>query len=197
MGATLAEQHMASIHKAVADNTIPPGTLVALDFAGIEAVNGSYIKGTALWLLTCGQLSVANPDAVIAPRHYADPRPFDLFVCVAGLSAEVKLEFQEFLKPRGLPLLFARALKRDQIKEAVLLGHLDPVLRLTLNAVTTQGSCTAPELHNMFPEQKVTATAWNNRLDDLHTLRLVRRTRVGRVWKYEPLTKKIIWESHS
>ena len=194
LGATLADQHMTPIHKSVANGTIPPGTLVVLDFTKLDAVNGSYIKGTALWLLTCGQLSTGNPQKVIAPRHAADPRPYDLFVCVAGLSPEVQLEFQEFLKPRGLPLLFARVLKGDVVKEAVLLGHLDSALRFSLDAVTKYGSCTAPQLYKLFPEQDVTVTAWNNRLNDLHALRLVRRTRAGRGWEYKPLTKKIVWE---
>ena len=52
LGATLADQHMTPIHKSVANGTIPPGTLVVLDFTKLDAVNGSYIKGTALWLLT-------------------------------------------------------------------------------------------------------------------------------------------------
>jgi hypothetical protein len=194
LGATIAEQHMTAIHKTVANGTLPPGTLVVLDFAKLKAVNGSYIKGTALWLLTCGQLSTGNLQKAIAPRHAADPRPCDLFVCVAGLSPEVELEFQEFLKPRGLPLLFARILKGDAVKEAVLLGHLDSALRSTLDAVTKYGSCTAPQLYKLFPEQNITVTAWNNRLNDLHSLRLVRRTRAGRGWEYKPLTEKIVWE---
>ena len=193
LGATLAELHMAVIHKAVAAGTIPAGTLVILDFEKIGAVNGSYIKGTASWLLTCGQLSSGNTQNIIPPRHVADPRPYDLFVCVTGLSPELVTEFQDFLKPRLLPLLFAKKLAGGAVQEALLLGHLDPALRFTLNAVTDKGTSTAPQLHEMFPEQKITVTAWNNRLNDLHSLRLVRRTRVGRGLEYSPLTKIILW----
>jgi hypothetical protein len=193
LGATLAELHMVAVHKAVADGTIPPGTLVILDFEKIGAVNGSYIKGTASWLLTCGQLSSGNTENIVPPRHVADPRPYDLFVCVTGLSPELVTEFQEFLKPRLLPLLFAKKLAGGAVQEALLLGHLDPALRFTLNAVTNNGTCTAPQLHEMFPDQKITVTAWNNRLNDLHSLRLVRRVRVGRSLEYSPLTKNILW----
>jgi hypothetical protein len=193
LGATLAELHMAAVHKGVSEGSIPPGTLVVLDFERMAAVNGSYIKGTAFWLLKCGQLSSGNSENIIPPRHVADPRPYDLFVCVAGLSPEVMMEFQEFLKPRGLPLLFAKKLGSGTVNEAVLLGHLDPALRFTLNAVIKQGTCTAPQLHELFPDQKITVTAWNNRLNDLHSLRLVRRARVGRGIEYSSLTKNIIW----
>ncbi len=193
LGATLAELHMAAVHKAVTEGTIPGGTLVVLDFEKMRAVNSSYIKGTAFWLLKCGQLSAGDSENTIPPRHTADPRPYDLFVCVTGLSADLIAEFQEFLKPRGLPLLHAKKIAGEAVSEAILLGHLDPALRLTLNAVTEQGTCTAPQLHELFPDQKITVTAWNNRLNDLHSLRLVRRIRVGRGLEYSPLTKIITW----
>lgn len=184
---------MAAVHKGVAEGTIPSGTLVVLDFGKMRAVNGSYIKGTAFWLLKCGQLSAGNSENIIPPRHVADPRPYDLFVCVTGLSSDLITEFQEFLKPRGLPLLFAKKIKSGAVDEAILLGHLDPALRFTLNAMTEKGTSTAPQMHELFPDQKITVTAWNNRLNDLHSLRLVRRTRVGRGLEYSPLTESIIW----
>jgi hypothetical protein len=194
LGATLAELHMVAVHKGVSEGTIPPGTLIVLDFERMVAVNGSYIKGTAFWLLKCGQLSCSgNSENIIPPRHTADPRPYDLFVCVSGLSPEVMTEFQEFLKPRGLPLLYAKKFAGGTVNEAIMLGHLDPALRFTLNAMTKQGICTAPQLHELFPDQKITVTAWNNRLNDLHSLRLVRRARVGRGLEYNPITNNIIW----
>ena len=194
LGATLAEQHMTSAQAGISDGTLVPGSLVVLNFGGIQAVNASYIKGTALWLLTCGQLFVNNPDTTTVPRHQADPRPYDLYVCVTGLCDEVKVEFQEFLKPRGLPILFAQRLKGERIDQGVLLGSIDPALRFTMDAVTRQTRVTAPELHGDFPNEKITVTAWNNRLNNLHALRLVRRFRAGRAWEYESLTRKIVWE---
>jgi hypothetical protein len=194
LGASLAEQHMESVQTAVAESKISPGSLVVLDFSGIDTVNGSYIKGTAFWLWTCGQLSASNLAVVSAPRHPADPRSCDIYVAVAGLSAEVTVEFQEFLKPRRLPLLSARQLKGGLIDEAVLLGHLDPVLTFALKAAMHRGAVTAPEMYRSFPDEDVTVTAWNNRLNELHALRLLRRVRAGRAWKYEPVVNKIIWE---
>jgi len=129
----------------------------------------------------------------ITGRNYEEPSPFDIFVCISGLSDEVRVEFQEFLQPRGLPLLFAQGQAGQCIGEAVLLGHLDAALRFTLEAVVKDKRTTAPGLHLQYPEEKVTVTAWNNRLNDLHALRLVRRIRAGRSWEYESLTKKIKW----
>ena len=199
LGATAGEQHMLSVYRGVAQGTIPPGSCILLDFDGITGVNGSYIKATALWVLTCGQLSVTNSGSLSSPvpRHEADPRPYDLFVCVTELTPELEVEFQEFLKPRRLPLLYAQRVRNDCVEEATLLGHLDATLALTLKAAGQHGTVTAPELHRAFPRDEVTVTAWNNRLNDLHALRLVRRIRAGRAWKYESVAKKIVWESHS
>ena len=199
LGATAGEQHMQSVYRGVAQGTISPGSCIVLDYDGIIGVNGSYIKATALWILTCGQLSVTNSGSLASPvpRHEADPRPYDLFVCITGLTTELEVEFQEFLKPRRLPLLYAQRLRGDSVEEARLLGHLDSTLALTLKAAGQHGTVTAPELHRAFPRDKVTVTAWNNRLNDLHALRLVRRIRAGRAWKYESVAKRIVWESHS
>jgi hypothetical protein len=94
-------------------------------------------------------------------------------------------------------LLNATRLRHDSVEEAKLLGHLDSTLAFTLRAAGQQGTVTAPELHRAFPRDKVTVSAWNNRLNDLLALRLVRRIRAGRAWRYEPVARKILWESHS
>ena len=193
-GATLAEQHLAKAVRAFTEGAVAPGSLIMLDFTGIKAVNGSYIKGTALWMLTCGKLFASNSDLPATPRHITDARPLDIYPCVTGLTAEVEAEFQEFFKPRGLPLLFARRVSRVGVEDAVLLGHLDPALKFTLNALTKLQKATAPQLHERFPDERITVTAWNNRLNDLYALRLVRRIRAGRSWEYETLTKTLKWE---
>lgn len=196
LGATVGERHMQSVYRRVAQGAILPGSCIVLDYAGITGINGSYIKATALWVLTCGQLSATSsaPLASPVPRHEADPRPCDLFICVTGLSPDLEVEFQEFLKPRRLPLICALRLQDDSVEEAKLLGHLDPTLAFTLKAAGQHDMVTAPELHRTFPGDKVTVTAWNNRLNDLHVLRLVRRIRAGRAWKYGPVAKRIVWE---
>lgn len=194
LGATLAEQHMASVAKAVAEGNLPQGSLVLLDFSGMEAVNASYIKGTAFWLMMCGQMSTRPIESHLSPRHSSDPRPYDLYVCVAGLATDLVEEFQEFLKPRGLPLFHARRVKGEEVEEARLLGHLDPALLQTLKLLSSQGRATAPQLHEANPAEAVTVTAWNNRLNDLNGLRLVRRFRAGRAWEYATIARRILWE---
>src|SRR6478609_1442897 len=97
-------------------------------------------------------------------------------------------------KPRGLPLLCGKKMRNDLITEGTVVGHLDPALRATLSAVTKRATATAPLLHNEHPNEKITVTAWNNRLNDLYQLRLVRRVRAGRTWEYHSLAKELVWE---
>lgn len=190
---------MQSVYQGVAHKTIAPGSCIVLDYDGITGINASYIKATALWVFTCGHLSVSSPlfFQTQVSRYEDNPCPYDLFICVTGLNLDLEAEFQEILKTRRLPLLNGLRIHNDSIEEAEMLGHLDPTLSLTLKAVTQLGNVTAPELHQAFPQDKVTVTAWNNRLNDLHALRLVRRIRAGRAWKYEPVAKKVLWGLHS
>lgn len=185
---------MEAVAEKVASGALPTGSLVLLDFSGITAVNASYIKGTAFWLLTCGQLSTRPMALTLSPRHPADPRPYDVYVSVVGLEPDLVEEFQEFLKPRGVPLLLASRLDGECIEEARLLGHLDPALTHTLKLLVQHERATAPQLHEAGSPEGVTVTAWNNRLNDLIGLRLVRRIRFGRAWQYESIARTILWE---
>jgi hypothetical protein len=193
LGATLGEQHMAFIQRQVADRSLPEGTTVILDFTGVPAVNGSYIKATAYWLFLCGKLSaVRNPQDFVS-RHLSDPRPYEVFMAVAGLDPEVEEEFVDFFQTRQAPLLVARQWEGESIASASLMGHLEPALKATLSALLKGSGGSAPALHAAHPGEKVTVTAWNNRLSDLYALRLVRRARVGKVWEYQPIAKEIAY----
>jgi hypothetical protein len=186
IGATLGAQHMENLYKSIASKTLPLGEIVILNFKGIEQVNGSYIKSTALWLFLCGRMAVIPQMTATPPRHFADLRPYDLYIVVSCLSAEVRDEFDDFLKHRNFPMLLATRYDSNQIEEATLLGHLDATLKKTFEALLKHKAATAPRLYDLYQSEKITVTAWNNRLNDLHSLRLVRRVRSGRSWEYQP-----------
>jgi len=134
--------------KAFAEGSLPPGSLIVLDFSGIEAVNGSYIKGTALWLLTCGQMSTRPMESNLSPRHPADPRPYDVYVSVAGVYSRPCDRVSRI--PEGhesFPSCLLVASRARSSRIASLLGHLDSTLSLTLKALTKQETSTAPELY--------------------------------------------------
>src|ERR1039457_5279869 len=166
LGATLGARHMENIYQAIAKQTIPAGEIVIFNFKGIEQVNGSYIKTTALWVFLCGQMAVNMPKASIPPRHVGDLRPYDLYVAVSHLSDDVRGEFNDFLQPRRIPMLLANRFSDKQIEEATLLGHWDDALRMTLEALVKHKAATAPLLYDLYhPTENITVTAWNNRLN--------------------------------
>jgi hypothetical protein len=76
-------------------------------------------------------------------------------------------------------------------RRAKLVGDLDPGQRTTLEAVLEVGEVTGAELERRRPGEKIRATAWNNRLKDLHEKRLLRRQRRGREQVYAPVVKEI------
>lgn len=99
----------------------------------------------------------------------------------------------DFFRSRQAPIVIATKWKDSEVFAAVVEGHLDNALLMTLSALSLERAATAPLLHAKHPSEKITVTAWNNRLNDLHALRLVRRQRNGRVWDYEPLAQNITY----
>jgi hypothetical protein len=77
------------------------------------------------------------------------------------------------------------------IKRAALVGSLDPAQRSTLDAVMEVGEVTGAELERQKPDVEIRATAWNNRLRDLHERRLLRRSKRGREQVYFPVVEAI------
>jgi hypothetical protein len=191
VGATLGEEHLAGIRKALADGRLADGSLVVLDLEGIEATNGSYLRATALWLLRCGQLTVRPDDLLTGTNDPKSPRPYDLYCALANVVGEVAQEVEDFFNARPIPILIARKLSADRIDSATLAGNLEPVLRKTLSLLSQSGAVSASDLHSRFKREGISVTAWNNRLADLCALRLIRRQRQGKQWIYEPITKEI------
>lgn len=193
LGASLAEQHLSALRTAIEKYTVPNGTLVILDFKGIQSTNGSYIKASAYWVYLCGQLSTRPDLSDLIGSRSTDPKPYDLYCAVANLSPEVEAEFDEFFGSRGLPFLIATKWNDEKVHSARIGGGIEPTLQRSLTCLLSMGKASAPEMHSRYPNENITVTAWNNRLSDLHALRLVRRVRNGRQWEYQPVTGGLIY----
>lgn len=189
-GATMGEAHRAPLvceleADPIARDLDGPGEIVVLDFDGIESATASYLKATLLWLLgRSGSAASSVPDAANAPLN--------VYPVVAGLNAEVSGELDELLRGHGRSCLELVRMVGDEILSARLRGPLDKTLRETLAILTEAGCATATELHQRYPQERpITVTAWNNRLSDLTTRRLARRTRQGRQWLYQALSREV------
>lgn len=161
-------QHFGLLCAALGEEK--PGSVVVLDFAGVEDVSASWIAAALLPLLVWS----ATPE-------------IDLYPVLAGvLGGEKKWEdeFELVANRAGVNFL---AVVPGAAGRGQVLGDLDPILVNTLRAVQKHREVTGASLKRLIPGENIGATAWSNRLKDLHTNRLVRRTTRGREQLYTPV----------
>lgn len=187
-GATLGQKHIELLRKRIQNGA---DEIVIVDFSGIESATASYLKATIVWLIQSARLALTNGVNHGAPHGPHDPIPLSIYPVVAGLGADVREELDAVLP--GYRLTCLETLKRSErrIQTAVIHGPLDHALQDTLRALTECGSGTASSLHKRFPDRKISITGWNNRLADLHMLRLAMRRKEGRQWLYEPVAAEV------
>ena len=191
LGATLGQDFLSKFDSEI-DRASEEELAFVLDLTGVEDVNGSFLKATAYWALQCGQAEVrriARDD----PAPWAI-RPLKLFPAVTGCSNEVADEVNEFFSGRGVPILHLQKAKDGKKLRSRVLGALDPVLARTLASLTAIGAGTAAELASRSDES-ISINGWNNRLADLHLLRLATRVRQGKFLIYTSTSDSIsIWD---
>ena len=162
-GRLLGRRHFGQACELLAET--PTGGMIVLDFSGVEMMTGSW----------------ANEMIVPLYKWAADPNN-DLFPILRNLKPRWDEELQLLADWNQQCYLWAEGPEG----RATLIGSLDPSLRRTLDAVLRSRQITGAELERKFPEEGVGATAWNNRLKDLHTKRLLVRTKRGREQVYSP-----------
>jgi hypothetical protein len=147
-----------------------PGGVVFLDFSDVEDLSASWVAAALPPLLTWA----ATPETELYP------------VLVGVLGNEKKWEDEFELVANRAGINFLAALPATTAQGRVL-GDLDPILMKTLQAVQTHREVTGAGLKRLHPNEGIGATAWSNRLKDLHTKRLLRRATHGREQLYTPV----------
>jgi hypothetical protein len=186
-GATLGQDHIRPLRERIHSSD---EEVVVLDFSGIESATASYLKATIIWLIQCGRSST-RIRRNSAPYGAHDPIPLAIYPAVIGLTNDVREELDAVLPGYRLPCLEVLRLSRGKILRAALHGPLDEALSDTLSALTQSGSGTASSLCELYPDRKIMTTGWNNRLADLHELRLATRKKEGRQWVYKPVAVEV------
>ena len=172
-----------------------------LDLEEVAAINASFLKATVFWAFQCGQAEARKEHAASTERWSI--RPLRLFPIVSKCTGEVKEEVDEFFRGRNCPLL-----QLGEKDNATVLGALDAALDPFVGTGTTclaamnagrrsllsaAGEATAAHLAAQGQE-KISINGWNNRLADLHVLRLATRRREGKFWIYSPAENGVaIW----
>ena len=166
------------------------GFIVVVDFSGIELATASYVKATVLWLALCGRLYAGALSAVEQRSlHGSSVEPLNVFPVVFGANEDVQHEIDEVFARRNLPCLVANSMIGDLIRVGRVLGEIEPAAARTIAALAGFSEATAEDLHEKWPGEGVNITAWNNRLSGLHRIRVARRRKQGKTWKYQPLAK--------
>lgn len=168
-GRLLGRKHYGQACEILADT--PTGDVVVLDFGGVELMTGSW----------------ANEMIVPLYKWASDPRN-DLFPILRNLKGRWDEELQLLAEWNQQFYLWARDGRTDRAR---LIGVPDPGQRRTLEAVLRSGAITGAELERRHPEEGVGATAWNNRLKDLHAKRLLTRVKRGREQVYSPVVGEV------
>jgi hypothetical protein len=190
-GATLAQEHLSRLLPSIA-NLNGESAVFLLNLSDATSVTGSYLRATVYWAFLCGQADVQG----IPKASHVDPwsvRPMPLFPVVFGGSAEVIDDVHDFFRVRNLPILHITKRTKSALKVGQLLGSLDAFLTSTLFSLAKLREGTAAELAEKSSES-ITVNAWSNRLADLFLLRLVKRNRSGKFWRYSPTVQEItLW----
>jgi hypothetical protein len=169
-GATLGS---AVRSRAIAETSGMTDEILFLDFSGIDAATGSFLREAILGL---------RDSDLIASRNLA--------VAVANPSELVAEEFGELLSRVRDVVLCCRLGADETPSNPFLLGALEDAQRRALAAVLKAGSTDAATLAAMPRSEgdpdKIGATGWNNRLASLAAKGILRETRRGRTKTYRP-----------
>ncbi len=149
----------------------PPGDTVVLDWGGIEIATASYFGATLVALL---RMAMAGE--------------LDRYFIVTNLNRTCLDELKLVLEYQGLVVLLGDW-KGGHIRKVQVLGTLESPYAATLEAVQKLLCASATELHQGQQGGAVIGkTGWINRLSNLHRLRLIRKERVGREYKFHALS---------
>lgn len=164
---------------------------VYLDFSDIEDATPSYIKATVLALHQCGRRFMK---AITLDEHVDTAelsQPLNIIVAVLNASLHVQECIHEVFARRGFAVLAGAQLFNDRIEDAVVLGRLDEKIFETLQRACGFDEFQASNLLEKDNPTEPGVTGWNNRLAELHRLRLLQRRTDGRTNRFKSFANKV------
>ena len=166
------------------------GLVVAVDLAKVSLATTSYIKAGLLPLFFSGQRYADHVGSGLTDT--GDVPALNLYPVFCNVDDEVLDTMNEVFAGRRLPFL-AAPLSDGELGNGRVFGFLDEALVRTIRLIHQREQVTALELASEFSKEDIKPTAWNNRLNDLWRLRLLRRIKRGKAWWYKPTTKEITY----
>lgn len=149
------------------------GETVVLDWSDVELATASYFGATFVPLL-----------------RLAMEGQLDRYFVLTGLNQTGAEELKLVLENQGLVALVGEW-KEGHVRNAKVLGQLDPAYAETLDAVQRVEVASATDLFKKHTTRtRIGKTGWINRLSNLHRLRLLRKQRIGREYVFEALSEE-------
>ena len=168
----------AALHRLLTETAEEPAhpEPVFLDFSSIEVATASFLR-----------------ESILTFRDITRGRHSTFYPVVANANDVVREEFTELLRPRGAVLVACSLAADGTVRDAALLGELDPKQRLTFDLVRRHGETDAGTLMRRYGESEGLkhTTAWNNRLAALAAHGLVIEQSHGRAKRYRALFEGI------
>lgn len=152
------------------------GSIVLLDFSGVESVNASWLN------------------MAIAPLiRWCSESQNEFFPVLANYPTK-DLDELELVAEKNQQCYAVTAGTAEPPTVIQLVGRLEPSLYTTIVKLAELGEATGAQLSREVPEEGVLPTAWNNRLRDLNEMRLLLRRKEGRQQVYRLLAKEVVFD---
>lgn len=166
-GASLGQHVLGTLIGSAPRPATP--TICYLDFDEVHIATASFMR-----------------ECVVGFRDYARQQNANLYPVVANASAPVIEDLEIVLRAKGDAIAACQLDVRGVATKAIVVGHLEPKQRQTLDGVRLLGEANAGALFKQFGNGKALAspTAWNNRLAGLVSRGLLIEARKGRSKSY-------------
>lgn len=188
-GASVAHAHRRELDQALGRSDPNDALVVVLDFSPVRAATASYLKGMWLSLVVAGRQWFERADTV----QPDGPPSRDLYPVLTGLDDELREEVGVLARAEKVcAVVSEKNPDRDTLERVVLLGDLEASAQRTIEALAPHAEASAVQLHASQPS-RVSATAWNNRLNELCRLRVATRRREGRQMKYSLIANEVTY----
>lgn len=149
------------------------GETVVLDWEGIELATASYFGATLVTLL-----------------RMAMNTELDRYFIVANLNRTSLDELKLVLEFQKIAVLIGDW-REGKVRRTQVLGTLESPYAETLEALEKLMGASAAELHHAHRSRSgIGKTGWINRLTNLHRMRLIRKERIGREYKFHALSEE-------
>ena len=172
-GALTGRQTLALLLERIDGEPEKP-ELVYLDFRGIEIATASFLR-----------------ECILEFRDTVRRRWTNYYPVVANANDAVVEELSTLLKPQRGVLMLCSLDEDGKPSSPLLVGKLEPKQQITFDLVKEIGETNASGLMELTRiangTEKVSQTAWNNRLASLSRLGLLMEFSHGRAKRYKPL----------